>query len=196
MVGVPSAVICATSTSPARTPAGRGIATSVTAVRLSAVVEAPAETAPEGVGADVTVTVCENGALAPAALLTVRATVYVPGAVNVCEGCCVVAFVPSPKSQAHDVGPPVEVSPNCTGRGAVPLAGDAVKLAVGATAGAPVSGTSACQYRCVVFSLARTTRPVAAETLCLVEVASFIVGLATSRITGVPRPAAKTGSAI
>jgi hypothetical protein len=44
-------------------------------VTLEAVEEAPAETAPDGVCAAVTVTVRENGALAPAALLATRVTV-------------------------------------------------------------------------------------------------------------------------
>jgi hypothetical protein len=50
---------------------------------------------------------------------------------------------PSPKSHAHDVGAPVEVSVNDTANGAVPLDGDAVKLAVGATAAAVDEGRSA-----------------------------------------------------
>ena len=52
------------------------------------------------------------------------------------EGFCCVAVEPSPKSQAHDVGFWVEVSVNCTVRGASPEVGEAVKLAVGAVGAA------------------------------------------------------------
>ena len=41
------------------------------------------------------------------------------------------ALDPSPKSHAHEVGLPVEVSVNATVRGAVPLGGVPVKLATG-----------------------------------------------------------------
>ena len=42
-----------------------------------------------------------------------------------------VLLVPSPKVQAHVLMLPVEVSVNCTGRGAGPVAGVALKLATG-----------------------------------------------------------------
>ena len=54
----------------------------------------------------------------------------------VCEGFCVVDVAPLPKSHAHEVGEPVEVSVKFTVRGTVPDVGAAVKEATGA-AGPP-----------------------------------------------------------
>jgi hypothetical protein len=85
---------------------------------------------------------------------------------------------------------------NCTDTGASPVVAEAEKPAVGGACTGAVTARSACQYRWVALWLASTTTPLAAVTLCLVEVTSFIVGEAASRRTGVPRPAAKTGSAI
>jgi hypothetical protein len=45
-------------------------------------------------------------------------------------GFCVESLEPSPKFQLHDVGLPVEVSVNCTAKGAWPELGLALKLAV------------------------------------------------------------------
>ena len=75
------------------------------------------------------------GALVPPAFVAVSVTLYEPGRAYVCSGCCAVAVLPSPKSQAHAVGAPVDVSVNRTGRGAVPVIADVLKLAVGAGAG-------------------------------------------------------------
>src|SRR3954469_4708961 len=77
--GAPSAVIWATSRSPARTPSGREIATSVTAVVLDALLEARAEMPLACTGAALTTTVAEACVLPPlfAALIV---TVYEPGA--------------------------------------------------------------------------------------------------------------------
>src|SRR5687767_15087681 len=99
---VESVTIRATSTSPVTTPAGRPTTTCLLPGEDAVVV------APTRGGAAVTVTVCVAGLLVPAALSTVRRTVYVPAAVNVCAGCCSVAVVPSPKSQAQEVGVPVD----------------------------------------------------------------------------------------
>jgi hypothetical protein len=71
-----------------------------------------------------------------------------------------------------------------------------VNEAVGVTGCGAVALRSACQYRWVPVLLASTTMPLCAVMLCLVDVTSFIVADATSRITGVPRPGAKTGSSI
>ena len=54
---------------------------------------------------------------------------------NVWLGLCNVEVVPSPKSQVHDTGPPVEVSVNATTNGAVPDDGVVVNDAVGVTTG-------------------------------------------------------------
>jgi len=70
----------------------------------------------------------------PALLVAVRLTEYVPAAVYVWFGFCTVAVAPSPKFHAHAVGDPVEVSLNCTAKGADPVVGDAVNAATGATA--------------------------------------------------------------
>src|SRR3954468_13819284 len=91
------------------------------------------------------------------------------------------------------MGLPVEVSVSCTGSGAVPVWGEAVKAAVGATGPAPPARRSACQYRLVAWLLASTTIPLVAVTDCLVAVASFMFAEAASRITGVPQPEANTG---
>jgi hypothetical protein len=51
--------------------------------------------------------------------------------VYVNNGLWTVLVFPSPKFQLHDVGELVEVSVNCTVRGAVPDVGVPVKLATG-----------------------------------------------------------------
>jgi len=56
--------------------------------------------------------------LPPAEFDAVNATVYVPEVAYVWLGFCAVDVLASPKSQAHDVGVPVEVSVNCTASGA------------------------------------------------------------------------------
>ena len=61
---------------------------------------------------------------------------------------------------------------------------------------APGSERSACQYRRVTSLLARATMPLAASTLCFVEVTLFRFADALSLMTGVPRPAGKTGLSI
>jgi len=66
----------------------------------------------------------------PVAELAVSFTVYVPGFWYVCDGFASnPSVVPSPKSHAHMVGFPVDVSVNCTVSGAVPEVGVAVKSA-------------------------------------------------------------------
>src|SRR4051794_6723597 len=87
------------------------------------------------VGCGAAVIVCSAGALLPASLVAMRLTSYLRGSVKVCDGCCAVDVVPSPKSQAQLVGPPVEVSVKVTTKGAVPDVGVAVNRAVGAGAG-------------------------------------------------------------
>src|SRR3954471_14977716 len=139
--GAASPVIWATRSVPATTPAGRGIVTPVTAVALPAVVEAPTTIPPVGEdggggGAADTVIVAVAGALVPAALAAVNATVYVPPDVKVCAGFCAVAVDPSPKFHDHEVGDPVERSVNCTANGAGPLVTDEANDAVGATGAA------------------------------------------------------------
>jgi hypothetical protein len=71
----------------------------------------------------------------------VRVTVYVPAAVNVCDGLCAELVPPSPNDHDHDVGDPVEVSVNETASGAVPEEADAVKDAVGAGIAGSVTTT-------------------------------------------------------
>ena len=51
-------------------------------------------------------------------------------------GFCTVEVDPLPRSHAHEVGTPVEVSVIVTGNGAIPMDTEVVKLAVGATTGA------------------------------------------------------------
>jgi hypothetical protein len=65
-------------------------------------------------------------------LVAVRLTVYVPAALYVWLGLFAVEVPPSPKLHDQDVGAFVEVSVNCTVRGAVPLVGVAEKAATGA----------------------------------------------------------------
>ncbi|OQA58290.1 MAG: hypothetical protein BWY45_01258 [Euryarchaeota archaeon ADurb.Bin294] len=66
----------------------------------------------------------------PVAELAVSFTVYVPAFWYVCEGFAIIpSVVPSPKSHAHMVGLPVDVSVNWTVSGAVPDVGVAVKSA-------------------------------------------------------------------
>ena len=67
----------------------------------------------------------------PAEFFTVKITVYFPAFVNVWETLCVVAVVPSPKFQDHDVGVLVLVSVNVIGLVVVPVVVDAIKEATG-----------------------------------------------------------------
>ena len=71
----------------------------------------------------------------PAALETVRLTVYVPGLSKVWEGFELVAVDPSPKSHCHFDGELVEVSLKLTFSGALPEVGVAVNDAVGGADG-------------------------------------------------------------
>jgi hypothetical protein len=71
----------------------------------------------------------------PAAFAAVKVTAYVPAVVYTWLGCRDVDVLPSPKSQAHDVGGPVDVSVNWTASGAGPDVGEAVNEATGATGG-------------------------------------------------------------
>ena len=84
---------------------------------------------------------------------------------------------------------------NCTGSGADPLAGEAVKFATGVVTVLP-SDSSENQYVFVESLLARMTEPLAALTDCLLPVALFRLGEAASLMTGVPRPAAKESALI
>jgi hypothetical protein len=65
----------------------------------------------------------------PAAFFTVKLTVYFPAFVNVWETLCVIAVVPSPKFQIHDVGELVLVSVNEIALIVVPVVVDALKEA-------------------------------------------------------------------
>ena len=67
-----------------------------------------------------------------------------PAAVKVCAGLRSVDVAPSPKSHAHEVGLPVEVSVNDTSRGAWPEVTEEVNDDVGAD-GTDPSEMSACQ---------------------------------------------------
>jgi hypothetical protein len=60
-----------------------------------------------------TMTGCEAW-LEPAPFDAVRVTLKVPAPMYVCDGFCAVEVPPSPKSQAHDVGGPDEVSVKVT----------------------------------------------------------------------------------
>src|SRR5690242_15672367 len=86
----------------------------------------------------VTVTVA---ALEPALLVAVSVTVNVPTDENVIgPGFCCVDVWPLPKSQAHEVGLPVDRSANDTVNGATPdVAGVAEIAATGLPAGADVT---------------------------------------------------------
>ncbi len=75
--------------------------------------------------------VCEVE-LDPSVLVAVNVAVKVPEPSYVCEGEREVDVPPSPKVQAQLVGEPLLVSVKFTTRGAVPVVGVAVKLAVGA----------------------------------------------------------------
>jgi uncharacterized protein (DUF58 family) len=103
----------------------------VTAVEVFVVVELRA-VIPDAGGAGGLTVIVAVAEVEPALLVAVSLAVYVPAALYVCDGFRVVDVPPSPNSQAHDVGAPVEVSVKLTGSGAVPVVGDAVKEATGA----------------------------------------------------------------
>src|SRR6478672_5409549 len=65
-----------------------------------------------------------------------------PAVVYVWVGRATVDVEPSPKSQIHAVGTPVLRSMNVVATGAVPVVGDAVKLAVGAPLASTMSKTN------------------------------------------------------
>ena len=71
----------------------------------------------------------------PPVFVAFSETVKDPGVVYVCNGFRCVEFTedPSPNDQFQLVGVPVEVSANCTTSGAVPVVGEPVKPATGAT---------------------------------------------------------------
>jgi hypothetical protein len=69
--------------------------------------------------------------LLPAALPTVKLTVYFPAAVYLCVVFCLAEVVPSPKFHFHEVGEPVLVSLKVTVNGAFPEVGFAEKFATG-----------------------------------------------------------------
>src|SRR4051812_27278384 len=76
----------------------------------------------------------------PPRFVAVKLTSKVPAVWYTWEGFCAAdVAVPSPKFHDQLVGDPVEVSVNCTIRGAVPLAGVTVKDAVGAGGGGTVT---------------------------------------------------------
>src|SRR3712207_1720909 len=136
--------MCAISTSPVATPAGRSTETVVAAVVLVPVAEDRAVTAAVPPGAASTVIVAVAAAPVPAAFEGTIRTGYCPGAEEVCAGVRSVEGVPSPNSQAQEVGLPVEVSVNATSTGATPEVADGVNEETGAADTAP-SDTSACQ---------------------------------------------------
>jgi hypothetical protein len=70
-------------------------------------------------------------ALEPAVLRAVSVTVNVPAVAKAWLGCCAELVPPSPKSQDHDVGLPVELSENCTGWFTSGDAGENVNAAEG-----------------------------------------------------------------
>ena len=76
----------------------------------------------------------------PPAFVTVSFTVYLPAFEYAWVGCFTVEVVPSPKSQDHDAGEPVEVSMNWTVRMTFPLVGLPLKEALGAGADAGLMG--------------------------------------------------------
>jgi hypothetical protein len=82
--------------------------------------------------------------LDPEAFVTVSLAVYVLGLVyvNVGDGAVESTMPSFWKSHARDSTVPVDVSVNCTVRGATPLVGAAVKLAVGG--GSAPSGSKLC----------------------------------------------------
>jgi hypothetical protein len=102
----------------------------------------------------------------------------VPGIVYVWRGFCSVLDPPSPKSQLHEVGDPVEVSVNWTVSGAVPDVGDPAKEATGAGTG--VVGT-------VVAIVVSTV--VAVVTGTVVDVVATGVAFWSSARTGTERSA-------
>jgi hypothetical protein len=82
----------------------------------------------------------------PTTLDAVMVTTNVPAVANVCDGFAAVLVPPSPNVQAHEVGPPVEVSVNETLTGAAPEVVDAVNDAAGAvTTGGAVPPSTANQ---------------------------------------------------
>ena len=94
---------------------------------------------------------------------------------------------PSPKLHRRVEIVPVEASVNETFSGAVPVVGLPLNSATGGGMGA----TSWCQYWPVVSWCARTTRPVAAVMLCLVELGLLMrnsVLESRMRIVPVPLP--------
>src|ERR1700674_2990331 len=74
--------------------------------------------------------------LLPEAFPAVSRTVKGPGAAYACVGFCCAEVPPSPKSQAQEVGPPAEVSANCTTELMAGFGVDAVKDAAGAVTAA------------------------------------------------------------
>jgi hypothetical protein len=107
----------------------------VVAVEVFVVVELRA-VIPDAGGAGGLTVIVAVAEVEPPLLVAVSLAVYVPAVLYVCDGFCAVDVPPSPNSQDHDVGEPVEVSVKLTGSGAVPVVGDAVKDATGA-AGPP-----------------------------------------------------------
>jgi hypothetical protein len=78
-------------------------------------------------------------------LVAVSVTVYDPADAYSWLGCCCVEVAPSPNSQSQLVGPPRDRSVKDTECGAVPVAGDPAKSAVGSVA-SPVSTTSCGEF--------------------------------------------------
>src|SRR4051794_6410011 len=133
---LPSRLKHDTSRSPLDVPAGLVIVRWLSAV-VSAFVACVCRMIPGGGGADTVILVVVE-VLLPPAFDAVKVTLYVPAAAYVLFGLCSVDVVLSPKSHAHDVGAPVEVSVNDTSIGATPEVADAVKLAV-------ETGTASCR---------------------------------------------------
>ena len=72
----------------------------------------------------------------PPPFAAVRATGNAPAVAKACVGFWAVELKPSPKSHDHDVGPPVEVSVNCTVWPAEGDGGEKVKFGGGGRGGA------------------------------------------------------------
>src|SRR5215213_6663087 len=121
--GLLSAVIWATRTSLASRPEGLFSVTALEAVEEYAVVDVPSVTCPAVCAAVAVMKSVLLIVLDPDELVTVRDTENLPGDEYTCDGFRLVSDVPSPKSQAHAVGEPEEVSVNWTVKGAVPDAG-------------------------------------------------------------------------
>jgi hypothetical protein len=115
----------------------------------------------------------------PAALRAVSVTVNVPAVAKAWLGCCAALVPPSPKSQDHDVGFPVELSENCTGWFTSGEAGENVNAAEGADGVdgvdgvdesdgvdvPPQAGNTATAKTSAGASIARTRHPLLRRTV-------------------------------